>query len=124
MPPASVDLTVQNLRSQKGLIRICITADPENFPGCTDDRNAITRSVKTTGAPIHIGGLPQGNFAMALIHDENGNARLDTFAGIPREGIGFSRNPAVTFGPPQFTAARFAVGAQPVAQTVKMKYFL
>ena len=54
--------------------------------------------------------LPRGDYALAVIHDENGNARLDTIAGIPREGFGFSRNPPIRFGPPRFAAARFDLG--------------
>ena len=67
-------------------------------------------------------GLPYGRFAVAVIHDENSNAKLDTFAGIPREGFGFSRNPAVTFGPPRFKAAEFTIDSDADQQQVKMRY--
>jgi len=59
-----------------------------------------------------------------VIHDENGNAKLDTLAGIPREGFGFSRNPAIRFGPPRFAAARFAVGGDANQQQIRMRYIL
>ena len=55
---------------------------------------------------------------------ENGNGRLDTTLGIPREGVGFSRNPRLTFGPPRFSAAQFAVATPAVDQDVRVKYFL
>lgn len=122
--PGALDIQFANLRSQKGLIRICLTVDPKNFPSCTDDRNAITRSVRAADGKTHIAGLPSGEYALALIHDENSNAKLDTFAGIPREGIGFSRNPTLGFGPPKFTSAQFGMSNGTVAQSVKMKYFL
>ena len=54
---------------------------------------------------VRIAGLGRGDYAVSVIHDENNNAKLDTFAGIPREGFGFSRNPAIRFGPPKFSAA-------------------
>ena len=69
-------------------------------------------------------GLAPGDYAAAIIHDENGNAKLDTLMGIPREGFGFSRNPAIGFGPPNFDAARFAVGGHATAQQVRMRYLL
>lgn len=122
--PGSLVVNVTGLRSDKGLVRICLAVDPDNFPDCADDRNAITRSVRAASGPVHIGGLAPGAYAVALIHDENANAKLDTFAGIPREGIGFSRNPRVTFGPPRFEAARFTIDGTPAAQTIRMKYFL
>ena len=71
---------------------------------------------------IRFAGLAPGNYAAAVIHDENSNARLDTFAGIPREGFGFSRNPAIGFGPPRFSAAAFAVGGVAETQQVTMRY--
>lgn len=122
--PTSLDLSFQDLRSDKGVLRICMTADPKNFPDCVNDKAAITRSIRATERTVHFGGIAAGNYAVAVIHDENANAKLDTFAGIPKEGIGFSRNPVFTFGPPRFTAARFALGDQPVTQSVRMKYFL
>jgi uncharacterized protein (DUF2141 family) len=59
-----------------------------------------------------------------VIHDENGNAKLDTFAGIPREGFGFSRNPPIRFGAPRFSAARFAITGDAQRQQIGMRYML
>lgn len=123
-PVSDLSLDVAKLRSTHGLIRICLTADPANFPKCTDDRHAVTRSVPATRHDIAFDGLPRGDYAIAVIHDENGNGRLDTFAGIPKEGFGFSRNPVITFGPPSFKAARFTVSGDADAQQVRMLYLL
>ncbi len=123
-PVASLDVGIDHVRSAKGLLRVCLTADPENFPACVDDADAITRSVPAGAHAMHFDGLPLGNYAVAVIHDENGNAKLDTFAGIPREGFGFSRNPAIRFGPPRFAAARFAVTGDANRQQITMRYIL
>lgn len=122
--PASLDIRFEALRSTRGVIRICLTTNPAGFPDCSKDGGAITRSVPADGAVVHIGDLARGTYALAVIHDENGNARLDTFAGIPKEGIGFSRNPRLMFGPPRFAAAGFPVDGAPVSQVIRMKYFL
>jgi uncharacterized protein (DUF2141 family) len=124
MPVGKVSLDVAKLRSTRGMIRICLTAAPANFPTCADAADAATRSVPATVRSISFDGLPHGAYAIAVIHDENGNGKLDTFAGIPREGFGFSRNPAIGFGPPSFAAARFAVGSEAAMQQVKMHYLL
>lgn len=121
-PATSLDLAVTGLRSAKGMIRVCLTADPANFPGCIDDKRAITRSVPASQRDIRILGLAPGNYAAAVIHDENSNARLDTFAGIPREGFGFSRNPRIGFGPPRFSSAAFAVGGVAETQQIAIRY--
>jgi uncharacterized protein (DUF2141 family) len=124
VPGASLEIDVAGLRSAKGLIRICLTADPKNFPGCTDDKHAITRSVPASQHAIRFDDLAPGIYAAALIHDENSNAKLDTMMGIPREGFGFTRNPAIGFGPPRFAAAEFALGGVAQRQQVTMRYIL
>lgn len=118
----SVDIA--NLRSAKGLVRVCLTADPTNFPACIDDADAVTRSIPASAHSIRFDGLPRGDYAVAVIHDENGNRKLDTFVGIPREGFGFSRNPPIGFGPPHFAAARFTLGSDAGVQQVRMHYLL
>ena len=123
-PTTSLEIDVAGLRSAKGLIRVCLTADPKNFPQCTDDRDAVKRSVPAGQRVIRFDGLSPGIYAAALIHDENSNAKLDTVMGIPREGFGFSRNPRIGFGPPRFCAAEFALGAVAERQQVTMRYLL
>ncbi|MDQ2892139.1 MAG: DUF2141 domain-containing protein [Pseudomonadota bacterium] len=121
-PIATLDVDVDHLRNAKGLIRVCLTADPDNFPACVDDVDATTRSVAANVRTIRFAGLPYGRYAVAVIHDENSNAKLDTFAGIPREGFGFSRNPGVTFGPPRFAAAQFDINGAADQQQIRMRY--
>ena len=42
--------------------------------------------------------------------------------GFPREGFGFSRNPAVRFGPPRFSAAQFTLASDAETQQIRMRY--
>lgn len=123
-PLAALDVAVENMRSARGLIRVCLTADPDNFPNCIDDRDAVKRTIPAGQHALHFGALPRGDYAVAVIHDENGNAKLDTFMGIPKEGFGFSRNPPIRFGPPRFTAARFRIDSDAEAQQIQMRYML
>lgn len=120
--PLSMDL--MGLRSAKGKIMVCVTRAPAYFPDCTHDPERRHFTVATTTDPISLGTLTPGDYAIAIIHDENGNGKLDTFAGIPREGVGFSRNPVLRFGAPSFKSAQFAVAGAAVRQDIKLKYFL
>ena len=43
--------------------------------------------------------------------------------GMPREGFGFSRNPALRMGPPHYGDVQFAVAGRS-HQAVKLKYLL
>lgn len=123
-PVATLELDVQNLRSDKGMLRICLTARPESFPDCKDDPRAVSRTVPADQHHVRIEGLATGTYAAAIIHDENGNKKLDTMMGIPREGFGFTRNPRIGFGPPKFSAARFPLEAGSEPQQVRMRYLL
>ena len=122
MPVADLHIDVAKLRSAKGMLRLCLTADPKNFPACVDDARAVTRSVPASQTDLVFAALPTGDYALAVIHDENSNNKLDTLFGIPREGFGFSRNPVITFGAPRFAAARFTLSADADRQQVRMKY--
>jgi uncharacterized protein (DUF2141 family) len=123
-PLASLEVGATGLRSDKGLVQVCVTADAHHFPACEGDPAARKLTVPASkAASMRFEGLPSGSYAVALFHDENGNGKLDTRFGIPTEGVGFSNNPRMTFGPPSFAQARFAVTDQPVRETVKLKYF-
>ena len=123
--PGSVDAELSGLRSTRGLVLVCMTMQPDRFPACQSDPQARRLRVATVDArDLRFDGLPSGDYAIALIHDENGNRRMDKMMGVPREGFGFSRNPAIRFGPPSFSSARFAVGSGTTAERVRVKYLL
>jgi uncharacterized protein (DUF2141 family) len=124
VPVGQLDVRLDGLRSTRGMIRICLTRRAASFPDCIGDPEAITRTVPAADRGFSFPAVPDGGYALALIHDENSNARLDTFAGIPREGVGFSRNPHLMFGPPRFSAAEFPIIGGVSHQTIRMKYFL
>lgn len=101
-----------------------MTANPKKFPDCSDDKAAVRLNVKAANAGKFTLSAPgPGTYAVALVHDENGNNKMDMRLFLPREGFGFSRNPAIGMGPPKFKSASFAV-TDDTAQTIKMKYML
>ena len=66
---------------------------------------------------LHIDDLPEGQYALAIYHDENGNEELDTnWLGIPKEPIGFSNSKMKTFGPPKFKECAFLFKADKLIQ--------
>ena len=124
-PAGVLEVSLAGLRSAKGLVSACLTRDPARFPRCQHDPAALRiKRTAASGAPLRFEDLPSGSYALAVLHDENQNGRLDTRLGIPREGFGFSRNPRVTFGPPRFGAAAFRIAGGAVRQDVRMRYFL
>lgn len=122
-PLATLELDFTSLRSTRGLLQICIAPAASEFPDCRDGRGAIKRSIPAAEGKLRLSGLAPGDYAVAVIHDANGNGKLDTFMGIPREGFGFSRNPVIGFGPPRFSAAQFPLAGSD-RQEVKLRYLL
>lgn len=120
----SLDIVLDGLRSTRGQVMVCVTRSPAYFPDCSHDPDKRHLIVPARAGVASLGAVAPGAYAIAIVHDENGNGRLDTFAGIPREGVGFSRNPTIRFGAPSFRSSSFAVAGAPVAQPIRVKYFL
>lgn len=121
--PAGLDLKVIGLRSLKGNVLICLTTNGKAFPNCAKDGQARKMIVPAAkAANVRFTELAPGTYAVALIHDENANGKLDTALLIPREGFGFSNNPAIAFGPPKFGSASFPIGNGEATQSIKVKY--
>lgn len=122
---ATLSVSVSGLRNMKGNVLVCVTANPKFFPNCSKDPKSHRARVAARNAgTIRFDGVAPGTYAASLMHDENANDKLDMAVLIPREGFGFSRNPAVVTGPPKFKSAAFVVNAGSASQAVKMKYML
>lgn len=120
--PPAVELVMSGFVSDEGQALVLVFAEEAGFP--VD----LKRAAKTTAAPIQGGRaalrleLPPGTYALAIIHDEDKDGDLDTFLGIPTEGLGCSNNAKGSFGPPPYSAARFTVGADGAKQAITMVY--
>jgi uncharacterized protein (DUF2141 family) len=122
---STLDVNVSGLRSMKGNVLVCVTANPKYFPDCSKDPKSHRARVAARNAgSVKFGDLPEGTYALALLHDENANDKMDMAVFLPKEGFGFSRNPAVVTGPPKFKKAAFVMPDADTKQMVKMKYML
>lgn len=106
-------------------MRLAIFRAEAGFPG------DHTRAFRTLSRPVAGGvmelvvrGLPQGLYAVAVHHDENGNGKMETdLLGRPREGWGVSNNlPLRTFGPPRFVEARIVLNPGAMTTTIRLRY--
>ena len=121
-----VTVTITELRNAKGVVRACMTDDPELFPKCRDDAASHRKVVPAAETlTLTFENVKPGRYAIALLHDENDNGKADrALLLMPKEGFGFSLDAKVRMGPPSFKSAAFEVGAQPVKQAIRMRYML
>lgn len=116
-----VDVT--NVRNAEGVVHIDVcTQDIFLKDDCRYVASAPAK-VGTTSVTVH--GLPAGAYAIQAYHDENRNDKVDrNFLGMPKEGIGFSRDAKIRLGPPKWDEAMFAFDGHSLRTTLKLKYFL
>jgi len=99
---------VHDIRNSRGTVHIGIFNTPDGFPKTGGELQGATVAVHGGVATASFEVPADGNYAVAVYHDENGNGIFDrNFLGIPKEGYGFSNDAPVFFGPPSFEAARF-----------------
>lgn len=120
-----ITLTATNLRSSKGHVLVNLFKDGEGFPA-TAAKAFRKEKVNITNkkAVVTFSSLPAGNYAVAILHDENDDMKMNTsFLGMPKEGYGFSNNVMGLLGPPSFNKASFKhPGSSATFVTIKTRY--
>lgn len=110
---ANCDLIVHvdGLRNTHGKVGTIVFNSPSGWP---EDKTKALRHgpsdiVMTPTGPTSTAewkDLPPGDYAVAAIHDENENHKLDrNFFGFPTEGFGFANNPPVGLKAPAYQKA-------------------
>ena len=112
--PSTLIVVAESLRSPRGALLCALYDRPEGFP----DRPAAGRPALAQRVPIDgralciFGSLAPGTYALAVLHDENDNGRMDTnLLGMPREGWGVSGSRAGRRRRPRFSDSTFVVAA-------------
>jgi len=119
-----VQVEIVGLRDARGMVQLCLTRDSKSFPDCKAG-SSVHATIKAGHGSLHhtFVSVPSGTYAIAAFHDANGDGKLNTMMGIPKEGFAFSRNPAVRARAPRFNEASFESNGRSLAP-LKMKYLL
>ena len=120
----TIHVTVTDLRSAKGEVHACLAPNKMSFPDCESGQGRTLTLPASQRLEFDFANVPQGRYAIALLHDENANGKIDKALMIPREGFGFSRDAPVRMGPPSFKDAAFDVNAKGVNQSIRMRYII
>lgn len=116
-------VTVSNIKKFEGDVRVGLFNNENDFLKKAVD-GKVTRA--TDGSVVvTFEGLPDGEYAISVFHDENANEKLDTnFVGIPKEGFAFGNNAMGMFGPPSFEKSKVVIKRGATAeQSISLKYF-
>lgn len=108
-PQNVVHVAIDGLRSDKGQVICSLYSSASGFPKDYGKAIAHTNSlIADRRANCEFSGIQPGTYAISVFDDENSNGKLDAnFLGIPREGVGASKNAKGHFGPPSFRDASF-----------------
>lgn len=120
----ALDIEVMGLRNDSGEVGCSLFNDPAGFP--RDDNKVIRHvwaPIRGRKSTCEFTGLPIGQYAAVVFHDENGDHEFNMNAfGLPKEGYGFSNDAAALFSPPDFQSAAFTYSGARLYLIVNIRY--
>jgi uncharacterized protein (DUF2141 family) len=120
---ALLRLDVSGLRNANGAVNCRLFTQPPDFP---DGEGVMTVRATIAGerANCTFERLAAGEYAVAVIHDENDNGRLDrNVLGVPSEGYGVSNNHTYALSSPKWDESKFTLASKERAvMRVNLRY--
>jgi len=106
----TLTVKVENLRNSKGVVQFALYNKDNSIPD--EDYKKYYRLEKAKivngKSEITFKSLPQGKYAVNILHDENNNGKIDKGLLLPKEGIGFSNYQSIGLkNRPNFSKASF-----------------
>lgn len=120
-----IRVNVLGIRNSTGTVDCALFNSPEGFPNefLHFATNVMVIKIRDTKARCYFEDIPPGTYALAVIHDENMNGKLDTkWTGVPKEGYGFSNDAMGFLSAPSFSAASFEYDGQTLDLTISLRY--
>ena len=119
---ASVTVKVTGVRDNRGVVRVAVCPQADFLhPHCP----YFGHSPSAAGSVVvTVDQIPPGLYAAQAYQDANDDGVLErNWLGLPKDGMGFSNNAPMRFGPPAFRDAAFIVGTGSVTISFRLKYF-
>ncbi|MDT0594824.1 DUF2141 domain-containing protein [Glaciecola petra] len=106
---SELEVNLTDIEKQSGQILLAIYDSEDAYNGNGEPIQTASIDVYEESITLNFNGLPDGTYAIKLIHDLNNNGQMDINAmGLPQDGYGFSNNVG-KYGLPPFNAAKFDV---------------
>ncbi len=117
---SSLIITILGFENSRGVAKVAIVNSKDNYNAGKLYKGYNFKIINNRVVKSLV--LPQGEYAVKVFHDENGNDDLDTrMFGIPKERYGFSNNAKGSFGPPEYSAAAFVLGSEKKQITINIQ---
>jgi uncharacterized protein (DUF2141 family) len=111
--PATIVVNVSGLRNERGQVGCALFSSADAFPSADKALARVLAVIAGKAARCEFKAVAGGTYAVAVMHDENGDGKLNrSFIGVPTEGYGASNDarPGLMRAP-RFADARFLVPA-------------
>lgn len=121
---SKVVVQITNFENNKGVAIVCLHNNAKAFSGKGAPLACERVTVDNKTATAVFEAVPEGDYAVSVVHDENNNQKFDTnFLGIPKEGYGASQNNLPFAAAPKFDANKFSVkGNGVISVNIKLRY--
>ncbi len=123
-PECALTIKASGFRSAKGQALAALFNSHDGFPSKGEKAyRRASAEIKDGAAVFVFSGVPYGDYAASVLHDENSNGRLDSnWLGIPKEGVGSSKDPATRLGPPSFKDSAFNINSEELEIKITIRY--
>jgi uncharacterized protein (DUF2141 family) len=103
-------IEVDGLRNSNGTVLFALYNRVDAFPDEHYKKciKKLTCKIIEESATVTFESLPEGNYAISILHDENSDGKINRGLLLPKEGIGFSNYESIGFSNrPAFPKASF-----------------
>lgn len=124
-PCPGIHVRILDIRNSTGGVACALFESSVGFPReyLRYATNIMVIKIRDKQARCDFEDIAPGTYALAVVHDENMNGKLDTkWLGIPTEGYGFSNDAKALLSAPTFSAASFSYDGQNLDMTIGLHY--
>jgi uncharacterized protein (DUF2141 family) len=105
----TVVVVVNNAKSDEGKMVYSLSTESQFMKAAP--LKGVSMEIKDGIAIATFENVPSGDYAVMVLHDTNGNEKMDfSDQGMPTEAYGMSNNP-MSYGAPTWAAAKFKLEA-------------
>ena len=110
---SDITVKVTKLLNKNGKLSIGLyNKNDETFANMSKYYKGVHLVINDSKVIYTFENIPNGTYAVSVIHDENKNKELDkNFFGIPKEGYGFSNNIRPSFRGANFEESKFKLSS-------------